>query len=535
MFITFLLLICALSLSTVAAYYSVVGLATIFAGAFWPVIIMGALLEASKIVLSSWLYRNWIKVPLLLKTYLTSAVIVLMIITSIGIFGFLSKAHVEQTSQMQENLAIIERYDNEISRNKKSIERAEQKLKQLENVGTGSDVNIQNQIDVEQKRIDEVYKRVQPLIDEQNKIIDSQSKIITDQINEIDRQQDQLQKYIDAKEIAKAQGLVGTKADGEFGPGTAAAVKQWQQSKKEEKITLVNKLEDINKNNAAVKSAREEITKIRQSAENQVQESNRLINRLREQVGKTKVEDISSLLTEQQDIIKKSNQEIESISAKKFTLESSYRKLEAEVGPIKYLANFIYNTEADKTILEKSVTWMILVIIFVFDPLAILMLIAANLGLVKATKNTPPKDEPLSKNNENVSDSTSTVGNIATVQVQDIQLNLSDSTQIPEQVSNATVQNISVDQTYVQKNLDEFYTIDSSDTSFIKKDLTENAVVLQSTIDATQQEDKTLMQDTPDNSPAQIKLNADEIIQRISKNKPVQRYDAYREYYGYKH
>ena len=88
MLINILLLLCALSLSTVAAYYSVVGLATIFAGAFWPVVIMGGLLEASKIVLSSWLYRSWEKVPVLLKTYLTSAVIILMIITSIGIFGF---------------------------------------------------------------------------------------------------------------------------------------------------------------------------------------------------------------------------------------------------------------------------------------------------------------------------------------------------------------------------------------------------------------------------------------------------------------
>ena len=111
MLINILLLICALSLSTVAAYYSVVGLATIFAGAFWPVIIMGGLLEASKIVVSSWLYRKWKDVPILLKTYLTTAVVILMIITSIGIFGFLSKAHIEQTGQIKENTAHIERYD----------------------------------------------------------------------------------------------------------------------------------------------------------------------------------------------------------------------------------------------------------------------------------------------------------------------------------------------------------------------------------------------------------------------------------------
>jgi hypothetical protein len=519
MFINFLLLICALCLSTVAAYYSVFGLATIFAGAFWPVVIMGGLLEASKIVLSSWLYRSWDKVPFLLKTYLTSAVVILMIITSIGIFGFLSKAHVEQTSQMKENLATIERYENEISRNKNSIERAEQKLKQLETVGTGSDVNIQSQIDTEQKRIDEAYKRAQPLIDEQSKIIDSQSKIITDQIAEIDHQQEQLQKYIDAKEITKAQGLVGTKADGEFGPGTAAAVKQWQQGKKEEKTALVSKLEEINKNNTSVKLAREEIARIRQSVENQVAESNRLINRLREQVGKTKVEDISSLITEQQTIIKKSNQEIDSINEKKFTLESSYRKLEAEVGPIKYLANFIYNTEADKNILEKSVTWMILVIIFVFDPLAVLMLIAANLGFVKAVKSsTPPSNNIQTPPTPTVQEDGQNSANFTDTKPKPEEP-IEQKTQI-EQIE-TTIKNIEPEKTQI---------------SFVTEDLTENAAVLQSTIsNDIKQEVKLLMQDKPENSPAQIKFDADDVIERISRNKPIQRYDSNREYYGYKH
>lgn len=393
MFINYLLLICALSLSTVAAYYSVIGLTTIFAGAFWPVVIMGGLLEGSKIVVSSWLYRKWDIVPALLKTYLTTAVIILMIITSIGIFGFLSKAHIEQTGQIKENQAQIERIESDITRQKQLQDRAEQKLKQLESIGTGSDVNIQNQITTEQQRIDDAYKRIQPAIDEQNKIIDSQTKIIADQIADIDKQLQQLQTYIDSKEIIKAQGLVGTKPDGDWGPGTAAAVKSWQQSKRDEKTTLVQKLEDINKNNVSVKMAREEIQRLRQTAEAQVNESNKLINRLREQVGKTKAEDISALITEQQTVVKNTTKEIDTLYSKKFDIESQYRKLEAEVGPIKYIANFIYNADTDKNILEKSVTWMIIAIIFVFDPLAVLMLIAANLGFTKKLE-TNNNNEP---------------------------------------------------------------------------------------------------------------------------------------------
>lgn len=497
MFINILLLVCALCLSTVAAGYSIVGLATIFAGAFWPVVIMGAILEASKIVVSSWLYRKWEIVPILLKTYLTSAVVILMIITSIGIFGFLSKAHIEQTGQMKENTAQIERFDSEISRQKLAVEKAEQKLKQLETSGTGSDVNIQSQISTEQQRIDEAYKRIQPAIDEQNKIIDAQTKIIADQIAEIDNQQLLLQKYIENKEVAKAQSLVGTRADGDWGPGTATAVRGWQQNKKDEKNALVLKLEDINKNNSTVKQARAEVQRIRQTVEVQIAESNKLINRLREQLGKTKVEDISSLINEQQEIIKKSNKEVDTLYEKKFQLESQYRKLEAEVGPIKYIANFIYNTDADKNILEKSVTWMIIAIIFVFDPLAVLMIIAANLGFMVSDKTNFGSNGPINRRTV----SSSQPPNTRSVDTQDV-----------------------VQQTDQIVNQEEKY--------ITEKSLTEN----EQTVNSEQQETiiKEPIVDTQE-SIKPIRLNADEIINRISDGKHPARYEARREWNGYKH
>ena len=95
-----LVFLTGIAISAVAAYYSIIGLTTIFAGAFWPVVIMGSVLEVGKLVAVSWLYNNWQNVPLLIKSYLMAAILVLMLITSMGIFGFLSKAHIEQNLAM---------------------------------------------------------------------------------------------------------------------------------------------------------------------------------------------------------------------------------------------------------------------------------------------------------------------------------------------------------------------------------------------------------------------------------------------------
>ena len=104
----YLVLFVALAISGVAAWYSIAGLAAIFAAAKLPIIIMGSTLEAGKLVTASWLYQNWSRAPLLLKSYLTLAVAVLMFITSMGIFGFLSKAHIDQTLVSGDNTLLIE-------------------------------------------------------------------------------------------------------------------------------------------------------------------------------------------------------------------------------------------------------------------------------------------------------------------------------------------------------------------------------------------------------------------------------------------
>lgn len=98
-FINILALLVSLSLSAVAAYYSIIGLTAIFAASFWPIVVMGSTLEVAKVVTTSWLYQNWTIAPRFVRYYLMLAVTVLMFITSIGIFGYLSKAHIDQSSQ----------------------------------------------------------------------------------------------------------------------------------------------------------------------------------------------------------------------------------------------------------------------------------------------------------------------------------------------------------------------------------------------------------------------------------------------------
>ena len=173
MFIAILTLLSALSISGVAIFYSVIGLATIFPGAFWPVVIMGSVLEVGKLITASWLYRQWKFTPFLLKTYLTIAVVLLSIITSMGIFGFLSKAHLEQNlasdtlvqrvdiinDKIESQTVYIERQKAVILRSEKAIDRAGKDFTQ--------DITVQENI------INSAYARLE--------VLDADVKAYTDQ------------------------------------------------------------------------------------------------------------------------------------------------------------------------------------------------------------------------------------------------------------------------------------------------------------------------------------------------------------------
>jgi len=372
-----LVLLTALCISAVAIYYSVAGLMAIFAAAALPIMIMGGVLEVSKLVTAVWLHKYWKQAAWWLRSYLTVAVIVLMFITSMGIFGFLSSAHIEQTSASEESVARVESITSEIARQNSIIERAELRVKQLESSETGSDANVQSQIDKEQERIDSAYTRINPAIAEQNEIIANVTELFQTELTRIDNELATLQGYIDAGEIKKAQGMVGTATDGAYGPKTAAAFTEWQDAKRAERNEWLQKIQNAAQS-PTVKAAREEITRLRARAEQQVAQSQGLINRLGAQLGQTdNAGQIQADIDEQQERIRLANTEIDTLSEERISLEAEYRKLEAEVGPIKYIAEFVYGDTADKDLMEEAVRWVIIVIIFVFDPLAVLLLIAA--------------------------------------------------------------------------------------------------------------------------------------------------------------
>lgn len=393
MILGFTTLFIAICISIVAAYYSILGLTAIFAAALLPIVIMGGVLEAGKIMATVWLHKNWSRAGIQYKLYLVPAVFMLMFLTSMGIFGFLSAAHINQTAGSQESVAQVQRITTEIGRQKGIIDRAEERLKKLETVGTGVDANVQGQINTEQQRIDSVLVRTKPAIDEQNQIIASQTKLYTDQIDRIDEQLNILQRYIDTNEIAKAQSMIGTPSDGNWGPGTATAVRTWQTTKNRDRAALVNKLEALESNNPAIAAARREITRLRSGADTQIAESNALITRLRAQLGKTSSEDANQALTEQQTVIRTANTEIDTLTQKKYQLEAEYRRLEAEVGPVKYIAEFIYGDQADKNTLEQAVRWVILLIVAVFDPLALVLILAGTKQIEWARRSEEIKTE----------------------------------------------------------------------------------------------------------------------------------------------
>jgi len=396
-----LTLLSALFISSVAIWYSVAGLASIFAASKIPVIIMGASLEVGKLVVAVWLHRNWHTAARWLKTYLSTAVVVLMFITSMGIFGYLSKSHVEQTAQSEESIAQVERINAEIARNKAIIARAEEKIKKYEEGGSGVDAAINAQIDREQQRINTAYDRVKPVIQTQLDIIAREEKKIENRVKPYENEIVQIDKDLKAVEdalakgnIRKAQRLIGVDDDGSYGKETIAALKAFRTKKEKRRKWLLWKIDQIKKApNQTIINAQEEIKRIRASVQEEIAESNATIKKLRARLGKQKKDDVESLIATELAKIKKANEELDRLTQEKYRLQASYRKLQAEVGPIKYIAEFIYGENADQNLLEKSVRWVIIMIIFVFDPLAVLLLIAAQYSFEKDQKLRFNNDE----------------------------------------------------------------------------------------------------------------------------------------------
>ena len=357
MFFGLITFITALTISGVAIYYSVAGLAAIFAAAVIPIIVMGVALEVGKLVTAVWLHRNWSRAVWWMKTYLAIAVFVLMFITSMGIFGFLSKAHIEQTSLSQEQVALIETLNDKETRSQAKIDRWRGELDRLMK---GEDVRVDGLIDKEQEGLDKIYARIKG----------EKDALRADAKFEIEQQQlriTQAQERRDA-EIAAAE----KKFEGSFG-GT----KQYEDAVNKAKQNELSVASRAQKEILAInKKLDEDLAKVDAKYANDITAINNRIQDLRNQAN-NKTEDIDGRIVELEGFIEKEQLIIDDVNEEKFGYEKEYRKLEAEVGPIKYIAEFIYGEQADQNLLEAAVRWVIIIIIFVFDPLAVLLLIAS--------------------------------------------------------------------------------------------------------------------------------------------------------------
>ena len=354
MILSITLLIVAITLSVVAAYYSIAGLITIFAAAVIPVIVMASVLEVAKVLTAAWLSHNWKRVNFFLKTYLTFSVVVLMLITSLGIFGFLSKAHIEQTSSGKENVAQIEITEKRITRLEEDIVDFENQIEKIENSNVSKNKDIAKEIEKEEQRIEDALANYQRLVDEQNEIITTSTKKL-----------DLIDRYLEEQNIKALQTLVGTTPDGQYGRNTAKKVNEFRE--KEEQ-----KAEEV------VTSARQRINELRDNQSEERRLSNDLIDRLRKQISLDDLdEDDKARISNIKKNILSSEEELTVLNDIKFEFEKEVRKLEAEVGPVKYVAEVLYS-DVDENVLEDAVRFVILCLIFVFDPLAILLVIASS-------------------------------------------------------------------------------------------------------------------------------------------------------------
>jgi hypothetical protein len=259
--IAYMALLSGLTISAVAVWYSVAGLVSIFAAAVTPIIVMGVALEISKLIATVWLKLNWQRAPFFIKAYMSAAVAVLMVITSMGIFGFLSKAHSDQSlvsGDVQSRIAV---YDEKIKTAKENIDANRKALKQMD------------------EAVDQSMAR----------------------------------------------------STSETGADKAVAIRRGQ-------------------------------AKERARLQNEIAAEQKTINKLSEE---------------------------------RAPIAAEVRKVEAEVGPIKYIAAFVYGDNPDANVLEKAVTWVIIIIVSVFDPLAVILLLASQYSFQWFRKAREEEDDDL--------------------------------------------------------------------------------------------------------------------------------------------
>jgi chromosome segregation ATPase len=410
MFLGLLTLLVAISISVIAAYYSILGLTAIFAAAFLPIVLMGSVLEVGKILATVWLHIHWKRAPFIIKTYLTSAVVVLMFITSMGVFGFLSKSHIEQSAVGTEQIAQAEVIDEKIARAQAKVQRWTDEIARL-NAGETSG-RVDTLIERERERISDARASLEPQIKAENDKIPGLREQAAKEIEQQNKRLSDAQKRSkDAIAIAQAEldrldaDIIaytnqGTVTTGAFG-GKTDMVAKGAELRKEQQAERDKLQEDIDNAKGAevsvasavqreitkinnrlsddIKAVEARIADIRKTIEPTIASANANIEKYTLQAGSANV-DVDDRIIELEANIENIQPTIDNLREDKFVFEKNYRQFEAEVGPVKYIAELIYG-EADRSQLEEAVRWVIIIIVAVFDPLAICLVLAGVMSI----------------------------------------------------------------------------------------------------------------------------------------------------------
>ena len=364
------LLFSALAVSAVAAYFSIVGLMAIFSGLPQSIFAMGAVLEIAKLVTASWVYQYWSKTQFLMKTYMVSAVIILSVITSIGIFGFLSKAHLDQSASTGDAVAQVERIEDLIQREQVRITTAEE---QIERVESGGSLDVSESIKQQEEIRNTAWDRIQDDVEyAENQI----AKIREGLESDLSKKQTELDALDDIVKSYTEQGTTGGVFSREDNVAKGIEIRESQKTERDRIALEMGELRGYAETQIA--GYRNQIGEYRDSVQTTIDGADREINRLREQGA-----DDQASRDEQIDTIQgrvdSAYEKIDDYNVELFDKQSIVRDIEKEVGPIKYVAQLLYGNSGAGAV-DNAVTLLILLLVFVFDPLAIVLVLAANLS-----------------------------------------------------------------------------------------------------------------------------------------------------------
>jgi len=368
-FLNYLALGTSLAIAGIAAYFSVIGLATIFAGAALGVIVMTGVLEFGKIVTAAYLHLFWDKLNYM-KYYLTASVVVLMLITSLGIFGYLAKASSDTSYATGIAQSEVARLDTNIERKENQIELIEGRIEDLSTGGVDVTDSVNAQIEIR----DGAWDRVQGDIDYAQGQINS----LRSQLTTLDNAVNELRSR-GVETITTDEGGVFQSADVQVIDYVEQADALFQsQSEQREQIR-----NDI-------KEQQDNIDRYRLQAQTTIDGANDEINRLQD-LSTGNIDDILVKTNEYNTEIDSIYDEIQVLKDDRFVFEQEILGFEAEIGPIKYVAEVIYGQEESVKYLDNAVRWVIFALIFVFDPLAVLLLITSTGLIVRKIEEDKPK------------------------------------------------------------------------------------------------------------------------------------------------